>query len=68
MFFFEIVFGFNFRITISQDILKILNDYLDLFASKFGTDPDSKTVNFFHWLALLSNGLSRKPIYKILAK
>lgn len=50
VFFFEIIFWFYFRVTISEDIEKAGNNLFNLYASKFGAYPDNETCYFRHTL------------------
>jgi len=59
MFFFEVIFGLNIRITVSQYIRKTLNNLFNIRTCKIGADPENNTVNFFH--GFVSFGLSPMP-------
>lgn len=48
MFFLEVVFGFNFRIPISQDFVEFFNDTFDFISSEFRTDPDNEARDTVH--------------------
>jgi hypothetical protein len=51
VFFFEIIFGLYFRITVTKDIRKPGGNLFYLNAGKLGTNPNNETCNFRHWLA-----------------
>lgn len=50
MFFFEIVFEFDFRIAIGKDIRESGNDLLYFGVGKFRANPDNKTSDLRHKL------------------
>ncbi|WP_460177765.1 hypothetical protein [Thermodesulfovibrio hydrogeniphilus] len=53
IFFFEVIFQFNVRVTVKKDVNKSKSDSFYLRARELGTHPDNKTENFIHGLAPL---------------
>lgn len=49
--FFKIVFGQNFRVAVLQNIIQFRDDANDLFAIKFGTNPNDETRYAIHTMA-----------------
>jgi hypothetical protein len=61
MFFFEVIFGFDFRIALSKDLLEAIDNLNDLNSAELGTDPNDETGYSPH-RASFSHALLEPPI------
>jgi hypothetical protein len=61
MLFFEVIFGFDFRIALSKDLLEAIDNLNDLNSVELGTDPNDETGYSPHRVSF-SHALLEPPI------